>query len=87
MVDVLKAFASLPRVKLVLCLKKGKKNVSQLIKSCGLSQSAVSQHLAKLKDWGLVEDEKKGKEVFYKIKKRGAISICEKLYRFVKKPL
>ncbi|GAB4218698.1 MAG: hypothetical protein Fur009_0890 [Candidatus Microgenomates bacterium] len=84
MTEILRAFASLSRIKLIICLKKGKKNVTDLIKTCGLSQSAVSQHLAKLKKWGLVKDEKVGKEVYYQLTKKSSVTICEKLYRFAK---
>lgn len=84
MTDVLRAFASLSRIKLMLCLKDKEKNVSQLIKTCGLSQSAVSQHLAKLKKWGLIKNKKKGKEVYYSLKKKNIIGVCEKLYKLAK---
>ena len=81
---VLRAFSSLPRIKLLRCLKDKEKNVSQLIKNCGLSQSAVSQHLTKLKNWGLVSCQKQGKEVYYKLYKKNAAEIAEKLLIFYK---
>jgi Predicted transcriptional regulators len=74
----------LPRIKLLLCLKEKEKNVSQLIKNCRLSQSAVSQHLTKLKNWGLVSCQKQGKEVYYKLDKKNAAEIAEKLLVFYK---
>jgi len=82
--NVLRAFSSLPRIKLLLCLKEEEKNVSQLIKNCRLSQSAVSQHLTKLKNWGLVSCQKQGKEVYYKLDKKNAAEIAEKLLVFYK---
>jgi ArsR family transcriptional regulator len=82
--NVLRAFSSLPRIKLLLCLKEKEKNVSQLIKNCRLSQSAVSQHLTKLKNWGLVSCQKQGKEVYYKLDKKNAAEIAEKLLVFYK---
>ena len=81
---ILRAFSSLPRIKLLLCLKEKEKNVSQLIKNCRLSQSAVSQHLTKLKNWGLVSCQKQGKEVYYKLDKKNAAEIAEKLLVFYK---
>ena len=81
---ILRAFSSLPRIKLLRCLKETEKNVSQLIKNCGLSQSAVSQHLKKLKNWGLVSCYKQGKEVYYKLNKKNAAEIAEKLLVFYK---
>jgi len=81
---ILRAFSSLPRIKLLRCLKEKEKNVSQLIKNCRLSQSAVSQHLTKLKNWGLVSCQKQGKEVYYKLDKKNAAEIAEKLLVFYK---
>jgi len=81
---VLRAFSSLPRIKLLLCLKDKEKNVSELIKNCGLSQSAVSQHLKKLKNFGLVSCQKKGKEIYYKLTKKTAAEIAKKLLVFYK---
>jgi DNA-binding transcriptional ArsR family regulator len=76
--NVLRAFSSLPRIKILICLKEKEKNVGELIKNCGLSQSAVSQHLKKLKNWGLVSCQKQGKEVYYKLTKKQAALIAEK---------
>jgi len=82
--DVLKTFSSLARIKILFCLKKGEKNVSQLIKNCHLSQSAVSQHLKKLKNWGMVSCQKRGKEVYYKLTRKNSAQIAEKLLVFYK---
>lgn len=63
----LRAFGSIPRLKIMICLGQGAKNVSQLIENCGLSQSAVSQHLAKLKAAGLIICDCKGRERIYSL--------------------
>jgi DNA-binding transcriptional ArsR family regulator len=85
--SILKVFTSLPRLKLLLCSKDKEKNVTQLTKICGLAQSAVSQHLAKLKKWDLVETRKEGRYVYYRLKNKQIISICKNLYQLVKKSL
>jgi DNA-binding transcriptional ArsR family regulator len=64
---VLNAFSNSVRLKLLCCLSKNRKNVQELMENCGLSQSAVSQHLTKLKKAGLVENEKSGKFVYYSL--------------------
>ena len=63
----LRAFGSIPRLKILMCLGKEPKNVSQLIGNCGLTQSAVSQHLAKLKTAGLLQCDCKGRERIYSL--------------------
>lgn len=64
---VANAFSNPVRIKLLCCLSKGNKNVSELIDNCGLAQSAVSQHLDKLKKANLVKSEKSGKYIYYSL--------------------
>ncbi len=50
----------------MLCgLVDERKSVGQLSELSGLSQSAVSQHLAKMRKAGLVDYEKSGQTVYY----------------------
>jgi len=77
--DIYSAFGNQIRTKLMLCLAFKPKNVTELISNCGLAQSAVSQHLAKLKLSGLVETKKEGKEVYYSLKYKKAAEIAKLL--------
>ncbi|NPD19704.1 winged helix-turn-helix transcriptional regulator [Rhodophyticola sp. DY48A3-103] len=53
---------------LILCrLSSGKASVSELCAVVGLSQSAISQHLAKMRRDGLVKGEKDGLQINYSI--------------------
>ena len=73
------AFGNEVRVKLLLCLSQKAKNVTELIRTCGLAQSAVSQHLRKLKSAQLVETKKEGKEIRYFLKYKKAAEIARLL--------
>jgi ArsR family transcriptional regulator, virulence genes transcriptional regulator len=77
--DIYSAFGNQIRTKLVLCLSQKTNNVSGLISNCGLSQSAVSQHLSKLKKSGIVVSKKKGKEVWYLLKYKKAAEVSRLL--------
>lgn len=77
-------FGSSTRLKLLTCLKEKPKNVSELIKNCGLSQSAVSQHLNKLKSLNLVKSQKKGKEIYYQLTKKSLGELSQKLLVYLK---
>jgi ArsR family transcriptional regulator, virulence genes transcriptional regulator len=77
--DVYSAFGNEVRTKLILCLAERSKNVTEMIRTCGLSQSAVSQHLCKLKKSGIVEAKKDGKEVWYRLKYKKAADISRLL--------
>lgn len=53
---------------LVLCeLTAGECTAGELVERSGLSQSALSQHLAKLRDEGLVATRREAQSIFYRI--------------------
>lgn len=71
------------RIRLVLCLSRGEKTVTELIEHCGLSQSAVSQHLQKLRLTGIVNSKKEGREVLYSIKDQKIVSLCQSIADYI----
>lgn len=85
MVDIYPAFGNSVRNKLIICLSGNPKNVTELINSCELAQSAVSQHLSKLKKLGIVDSAKKGKQVIYSLKYPQAADISILLSNLAKK--
>ncbi len=85
MKTIVNVFGNLTRLKILSCLVNQSKNVSQLIKTCNLSQSAVSQHLEKLRKLELVKTEKKGREIYYQLTKKQAGKIAKQLLIFIKK--
>ena len=65
---MLKAMSNEQRL-LILChlAEEGELAVGQLCDRLDLSQSALSQHLAKLRDEGLVATRKEAQSVFYRL--------------------
>lgn len=55
------------RFRILLLLGKRDLCVCQICEILGLSQPKVSQHLGKLRDLGLVQDNRQGKWVFYRL--------------------
>ncbi len=56
---------------LILCeLSKGEASVGALQASVGISQSALSQHLAKLREAGMVATRREGQTIHYSISDR-----------------
>ncbi|MDO8269605.1 MAG: metalloregulator ArsR/SmtB family transcription factor [Candidatus Levybacteria bacterium] len=80
---ILSSLANHTRLKLLICLSESEKNVTQLIGNCGLSQSAVSQHLEKLRNAGLVTTKKIGKEVYYSLTHSKTGSLSKKILSFI----
>jgi DNA-binding transcriptional ArsR family regulator len=66
--DLLRALANERRL-MVLCklLEGGEQSVGTLAGAAGLSQSATSQHLAKMRDEGLVDFRREGQTLWYRI--------------------
>lgn len=77
--DIYSAIGNKVRAKLLLCLSQKAKSVSELIENCGLAQSAVSQHLAKLKKAKLVEARRSGKVIYYALSHKKIASVSQML--------
>ena len=70
-----------PKRLLILCnLLDQEMHVSQLEDRVGLAQSALSQHLAKLRAWGLVQARRDGQQVHYSLASDAVREILATLY-------
>jgi ArsR family transcriptional regulator, cadmium/lead-responsive transcriptional repressor len=58
------------RLKIINLLRKGKKNVTQLVKELKMDQTAVSHDLARLKSCGFVRVEVEGKFRYYRLNEK-----------------
>lgn len=65
--DVLKALAHPTRLWIAAQLEGGECCVCEFVDAVGVDYSTVSKHLAVMKEVGLVADEKRGKQVFYRL--------------------
>jgi DNA-binding transcriptional ArsR family regulator len=65
---VFKALGNAARLRMVDALGNGELCVCKLVEVAGLRWATVSRHLAILKEAGVVEDEKRGKQVFYRLR-------------------
>lgn len=65
---VMKALAHPSRLMIVEELSRGERCVCDLTALVGHDISTVSKHLALLKNAGLLADEKRGKQVFYRLR-------------------
>ena len=65
---VLKALAHPSRLFIVDELARGERCVCELQARIGADMSTVSKHLAQLKNAGIVDDDKRGVQVFYRLR-------------------
>jgi len=84
---LLKAMASRPRLMILCELLKGERTVTALHEAVGLSMSAMSQHLARLRADELVSTRRESQTIFYSLADAGAIRMLETLYEIYCSPV
>lgn len=74
--ELLRALSSPARL-LVMChlATAGELSVSELVERVGLSQSALSQHLAKLRDQNLVACRRQAQSIHYRVADAKAVQL------------
>ena len=65
--ELLKALGNPHRLMILCQLVDGEKSVGELVRAIGLSQSALSQHLARLRRDGLVCTRRSAQTIYYAI--------------------
>jgi len=78
---LLKAMSNQRRLMILCNLIEGEKSAGELERLVGLRQSALSQHLAKLRVHGLVRTRRDGQSIYYAIAGEGPRAVIEVLYR------
>ena len=69
-----------PRRLMILCeLAHGERSVGELVRRVGLQQAAVSQHLAKLRQAGIVDTRPASQMVFYRLRSTAAVAVINTL--------
>lgn len=83
---MLKLLASEQRLLLLCQLIDGEKSVGNLSAQVGLTQSATSQHLAKMRAEGLVATRRDGQTIYYRLDDPAAIRMLHTLCEIYKRP-
>jgi len=78
--EILKVLGHPVRLKIVAGLMSESCNVKKIWECLELPQATVSQHLALLKNKGIIEGRRDGVEVFYKVVNKEAQSIISSLF-------
>lgn len=85
-VSLLKGLANESRLMIMCVLSEGEISVGELNKRIQLSQSALSQHLAVLRDQGLVQTRRESQTIYYRLQDTAAMSIIEMLHEVYCRP-
>lgn len=79
--DLLKAMASPSRLMILCQLAEGEKSVGEMEGIVGLSQSALSQHLAVLRRKRIVSTRREAQSIHYSLASKEVEEIMAALYR------
>jgi len=77
---ILKAMANERRLMILCHLNEDEHNVGKLEKLLGISQSALSQHLARLRNDGLVMRRRSAQNIYYSLYDDAARAIIQSLH-------
>ena len=77
---LLKAMSNPVRLMVLCQLAEGEKSVGELERTAGVSQSALSQHLALLRERRLVRSRREGQSIFYALDGPEAPALLAALY-------
>lgn len=79
--QLLTAMANSKRL-LILCnLLDGELSVNEIAEKVELAQSPLSQHLSKLRAWGLVSTRREGQQILYRLSSDAVTEVLKTLYR------
>jgi len=85
--SLLRALSNEKRLMILCQLGDGELSVGQMLSLVGLSQSALSQHLAKLRDEALVSTRRDGTTIFYRISEPAVLKVIAVLAEIYCPPL
>jgi len=74
---IMRALAHPTRLFIVEELAHCERNVSELTRMVGVEMATVSRHLSLLKSAGLLQDEKRGAQVFYRVRAHCVLKIFD----------
>jgi len=75
------AISDKQRQKILWHLQEKDCSVGELVDLFHLSQSSISKHLAVLRNAGLVEDERRGQQVFYSLHCENLKTFCQEYFQ------
>lgn len=85
-VRLLKSIANESRLMVMCVLNEGEFSVGELNERIDLSQSALSQHLAILREQGLVKTRRESQTIYYSLTDTEALQLIQALHDIYCKP-
>lgn len=80
--EIFKALGNPNRLLIVDALATGERCVADLTERVGLDMSTVSNHLSVLRNVGIVRDERRGTQIFYRLAQKCVLNVFHCLKEF-----
>lgn len=74
--EMCRIFTHAARLKIIDLLGRGEMSVNALTRAVGINRTTVSQHLAVLREQGVVRTKRKGTTIYYRISDHRIITAC-----------
>ena len=75
--DICKTLASPARLRIIEALREGELSVGEIGEAVGARKANVSQHLAVMRQRGIIEGRRRGTSVYYHIANPKVVQACE----------
>ena len=74
--EVCKTLANPKRLEIITALKDGEKTVTDLVEILGVPKANVSQHLAIMRNAGVLTNRREGVNIFYALTSQKVVEAC-----------
>jgi DNA-binding transcriptional ArsR family regulator len=81
--QIFKVLSDVTRLKIVLTLKSGERNVTSIAEVVEMEQSAVSHQLKLLRDNDVVKSRRDGKTIYYSLDDHHVLEILDKTFTHI----
>jgi ArsR family transcriptional regulator len=81
--EICRVLSDPTRIEILDTLKEGEQTVGELVNATGLRQANVSQHLALLRQSGLVSTRRQGTTIYYSLATSAIVEACSITRRLV----
>ena len=81
--QIFKMLGDPTRLKILLSLEEGERNVTSIAEQVMMEQSAVSHQLKLLKDNRIVKSERQGKTILYSLDDKHVVDILQKTFAHI----
>lgn len=75
--QICKALSDPKRIMIIHALRDGERTVSDMVGELGLAQANLSQHLAVMRNLGLLRAERRGNNVYYSLSSARIVEACD----------